>query len=100
METMFQRTTKSKRKRYSLSQKLNPDLMLKLSELVHGERDTVMIHSKALQSDICFVNPALRDPATLRVDCPVYTTRELAFLLSLSDEEFRRFHYLKTKLID
>lgn len=99
METLFQKTSKPKRRRANLSQKLTPDLLLKLSQLLQGERDMVMVHSKALQSDICFVNPALRDPATVQADCPVYTTRELAFILSLSPEEFRRFHYLKTKLV-
>jgi len=100
MESMLQKTTKPKRRKTNLSQGLNPDLLLRLSELLQGERDMVMIYSKALQSDICFVNTALCDPETLQIDCPIYTTRELAFVLSLSDEEFRRFHYLKTKLID
>ncbi len=78
---------------------LNADLLLQLYELLQGERGLVKVHSKSLNSSLYFVNPAVQDPETLGVDCPVYTTRELAFVLSLSEEEFRRFHYLKTKLV-
>jgi hypothetical protein len=76
-----------------------PDLLLALYELVQGEREMVRVYSKALQSDICFVNPERVNPETLTLDCPVYTTRELAYIISLSPEEFQRFHYLKTRLV-
>jgi len=76
-----------------------PDLLLALYELVQGEREMVRVYSKALQSDICFVNPERVNPETLAVDCPVYTTRELAYIISLSEEEFQRFHYLKMRLV-
>jgi hypothetical protein len=59
----------------------------------------VRVHSRALDSEICFVNPEIHDPEKLSPDCPAYTTRELAFVLSLSPSELRRYHYLKMKLI-
>ena len=71
--------------------------MFKLSELLRGKRDIVKVRSDAFDSDICFVNPALRDPSTLQTDCPVYTTKELAHILSLSPEEFQQFHDLKVR---
>ena len=76
-----------------------PDLLLALYELVQGDREMVRVYSKALQNDICFVNPERVNPETLAFDCPVYTTRELAYIISLSEEEFQRFHYLKTRLV-
>ena len=78
---------------------LNPDLLLKLYELLQGEREMVRLYSKALESELCFVNPERQKPDQLSMDCPVYTTRELAYVLSLSQEDFRRFHYLKTRLV-
>ncbi len=78
---------------------LNPDLVLKLYELLEGERDSVRLFSKALNCDLLFVNPERVNPDLLTHDCPVYTTRELAYVLSLTPEEFRRFHYLKMKLV-
>ncbi len=78
---------------------LNPDLVLQLYELLEGERDTIRLYSKALNGEVLFVNPERVNPDLLAHDCPVYTTRELAYVLSLSEEEFRRFHYLKTKLV-
>lgn len=85
----------NKRRRTNRSQPLSTDLMLKLYELLQGERDMVRVHSDALDSDICFVNAALCDPSSLLTDCPVYTTRELVHVLSLSADEFRRFHEVK-----
>jgi hypothetical protein len=78
---------------------LDPDLLLKLYELLQGEREVVYVYSKALQSKLCLVNPDIQDPAQLATDCPIYTTRELAYIISLSGEDFRRFHYLKTRLV-
>lgn len=75
------------------------EMLVKLYELLHGERDMVRVQSKALDSEICFINPEVHDPEKLSPDCPVYTTRELAFVLSLSPSELRQYHYLKMKLV-
>ena len=103
MKEALQQNNKRTRKRVKKEShvEMSPDLLLQLYELLEGERDTVRVYSRALQSELCFVNPALCDPEQLKLqsDCPVYTTRELAFVLSLTEEEFRRFHYLKTKLV-
>jgi len=78
----------------------SPELLVKLYELLQGERNIIRTYSHVLQSELCFVNAEKTSPEELaRLDCPVYTTRELAYILSLSDEEFRRFHYLKTRLV-
>lgn len=76
------------------------DLVLRIYELLQGERDMVKIYSKQLRCEIYLVNPALKDPQELRVPVPVYTTHELAFVLALSGEELKRFHYLKKKLLE
>lgn len=101
MEATIQPTVKRSRQRQSAGShiSLDPDLVLKLYELLQGERDMVRLRSRVLDAEVCFVNPAQTDPDALPKDCPVYTTRELAYVLSLSDEDFRRFHYLKTKLV-
>ncbi len=78
--------------------KLNPDMLVQLYELLEGEREMVRVFSKALNEEICFVNPELVDVEKLPVDLPVYTTREIAFVLSMQPDEFRRYHYLKTRL--
>jgi len=91
---------KTRRRHTSAAIDINGDLQLQLYELLQGQRGVVWVYSRAVQSELCFVNPAVQDPETLEVDSPVYTTRELAFVLSLSEEEFRRYHYLKMKLID
>lgn len=101
MDISTQTVSKRARKRVKSGEhiRLNPDLLLQLYELLEGERAMVRVYSNALQSEICFVNPTRQDPDQLKSDCPVYTTRELAFVLSLSEEDFRRFHYLKMKLV-
>ncbi len=101
METIVQQTSQRTRKHHQPQKHipLDTDLLLKLYELLQGERDMVRVYSKALQSELCFVNPDLVDPTQLNIDCPVYATRELAYVLSLSAEDFRRFHYLKTRLV-
>jgi hypothetical protein len=77
-----------------------PDLRVTLYELLQGKRNMLRVYSELLQDELCFVNAESLPPEDLaRLDCPVYTTRELAHILSLSDEEFRRFHYLKTRLV-
>ncbi len=103
METIVQNTAKRTRQRSKPASRehiaLDPDLLLKLYELLEGDREMVRLYSRALDGEICFVNPALKDPDQLDLDCPVYTTRELAYIISLSEEDFRRFHYLKTRLV-
>ena len=101
MDTIIQQTGKRIRKRSKQNShiQLNADLLLKLYELLQGERDMVRAYSKALQNELCFVNPKRKDPAQPAIDCPVYTTRELAYVISLSEEDFRRFHYLKMRLV-
>jgi hypothetical protein len=82
------------------TQEKSSELLVQLYELLQGERHMIRIHSHVLQSELCFVNTEKISPEELtRLDCPVYTTRELAYIISLSDEEFRRFHYLKTRLV-
>ncbi len=95
-------TTTKTRRRAAAARGLdvNPDVLLQLYELLQGERGKVTVYSKALGSPIHFVNPAVVDPESLEDTLPVYTTRELAFVLSLSDEELRRYHYFKQQLID
>ncbi len=79
---------------------LSPDLLLQLYELLQGARGKVAVYSRALGCKIFFVNPAVVDSETLDKTIPIYTTRELAFVLSLSSEELRRYHYFKQHLID
>lgn len=74
-------------------------MMVALHELLQGERASVNIFSKALDGEICFFNPALVDPLELDDTLPAYSTRELAFVLSLSAEELQRYHHLKTCLV-
>lgn len=81
-----------------LEEKL-PDLLVILYELLQGQRDMVRVYSKVLQSEICLVNTPLSTPELLALDCPVYTTRELAQIISLSPEEFQRFHHVKTRMV-
>ena len=97
MKSTIRRSTTKKRRRTKLSLQLSHNLILKLSELLQGERSMLKVHSNTFDSDICFVNPVVCDPATLQMECPVYTTRELAQVLSLSPAEFRRFHETKAE---
>jgi len=99
MQNLIQKPGERLRRRRGSSYKIQPELMLKLSELLQGERDMIKVYSRAFNSDICFINPAVCDPSTLPTDCPVYTTRELAHVLSLSPEEFRRFHGVKKQRV-
>jgi len=77
----------------------SPDLLLLLYELLQGQREMVRVYSRALQSEICLVNTPQTRPELLTLDCPVYTTRELAQIISLSAEEFQRFHDRKTRMV-
>lgn len=98
MEAVLTKTTR-RRSRHKADQHFDADMLLKLYELLQGERDMVRVHSKALDSEICFVNPDVHNPEQMQLDCPAYTTRELAFVLSLSPSELQRYHYLKMKLV-
>jgi hypothetical protein len=75
------------------------DLLVALYELLQGERNMVRVYSKALQSELCFINPEQLNSDLLPTDCPIYSTKELAHIISLSEEEFRRYHYLKIKMV-
>jgi len=99
MEAVLTKTTTRRRSRRKTDQHFDADMLLKLYELLQGERDMVRVHSKALDSEICFVNPEVFNPEQMPLDCPAYTTRELAFVLSLSPSELQRYHYLKMKLV-
>ena len=101
MKIALQKNNKRTRKRpvQKSAQKNNNDLTLVLYELLQGKREFVRVYSNTLQSDLCFVNPNKLDLATLNIDCPVYTTKELAYIITLSKEDFLRFHYLKTRLV-
>ncbi len=99
MEALLNKPLTRQRIRRNTEKAFDGDMLIKLYELLQGERDMVRVHSKALGSDICFVNPELHNPEALPPDCPAYTTRELAFVLSLSPGELQRYHYLKMKLI-
>ncbi|GEM_PF-5100214 len=92
METMAIRPALKRLKRVKKSKSFSPDL------LVQGERESVRVYSKALDSELYFVNSEDVAHQQKSLNCPVYTTRELAFVLSLSPSELKRYHYLKQKL--
>jgi len=100
MQTISTSAKKFHKKRSGRRQKnaINPDVLVKLYELVQGEREMVKFYSKSLDSELCFVNPALQDVEKLPADVTIYTTRELSFVLSMNPEELQRYHYLKMKL--
>lgn len=75
------------------------DMLLQLYELLQGEREMVRVYSKALNGEICFVNSDDPLRGDLPAGLPVYSARELSFVLSLSAAELRRYHYLKMKLV-
>ena len=75
------------------------DMLMKLYELLQGQRNKVIVFSKVLNEKLMFINPAFYPEAELDTENTVYTTRELAFVLSLNTEEFRRYHYLKRHLV-
>ena len=98
METMVTRHSPKRLKRQKQQSSFDADIMLQLYELLQGERDSVRVYSKELDSVVYFVNPDARPVKATPPECPVYTTRELAFVLSLTSEELKRYHYLKQKL--
>lgn len=75
------------------------DTLMQLYELLQGERKMVRVHSQTLDEDICFVNQEAGGDDGAATGCAQYSTRELSFVLSLSPEELKRYHYLKTSLI-
>ncbi len=77
----------------------SPDLLVVLYELLQGQREMVRVYSKVLQREICLINTPLSTSELLALDCPVYITGELAQIISLSPEEFQRFHHLKTRMV-
>ncbi len=99
MEIAVKSPAKRKLTRRKASRNFDADMMVKLYELLQGDRDMVKVYSKALDSEICFVNPALIDLDKSGMEGPAYSTRELSFVMSLSPAELRRYHYLKMKLV-
>ncbi|GAB4341000.1 MAG: hypothetical protein Kow0037_27260 [Calditrichia bacterium] len=102
METIFSPATAPRQTEPRSGQQsfhLSPDLLLQIYELLQGERDMVRVYSHTLQCHLSFVNPERQNPELLQNGDPVYTTRELAYVLSLSREDLIRFHYLKTRLV-
>ncbi len=91
--------TRNAASRRNNSAVMGQDMMVQLHELLEGERSIVRIYSKALGEEICFVNPEVEETAAEAEGKPVYTTRELAFIMSLSAAELQRYHYLKTRLV-
>ena len=91
---------KRKKRKIKPGKKPNADMFMKLFELLQGEREVMYVYSKKLGCKICLVNPALRNPKEVKSNHPVYTTNELAFILSFDANELERFHYLKTKLVE
>ncbi len=98
METMAIRPALKRIKREKKSKSFSPDMLVQLYELLQGERESVRVYSKVLDSELYFVNSEVLANQQKLSDCPVYTTRELAFVLSLTPSELKRYHYLKQKL--
>ena len=95
--------TSPKRRKKSQGKSVRPgnaDIFVKLFELLQGDRKKIYIYSKKLGCKICLVNPAVINPKKMKSNYPVYTTNELAFILSFDADELQRFHYLKTKLVE
>ncbi|HQU73869.1 MAG TPA: hypothetical protein PLG66_16305 [Calditrichia bacterium] len=87
-----------RRKKRSADSRFDKNTMVELYELLQGQREQVQVYSKALNSHVLFVNQAIeREQADSTM--PVFTTRELAFVLSLSEEELQRYYYLKMRLV-
>lgn len=106
MQAAIQQSSQRSRRRRSAGGRKNnrvpvgrAEVMRQLHDLLQGDRGMVEIYSKSLENTICFINPDIIDPESLGDDRPLYTTREISFVLSLSPEEFRRYHYLKTNLV-
>ncbi len=97
MQAIAISTEPRKRRKSRKSKPFNSEMLLNLYELLQGERDSVTMFSKALGEKIRFFNPAV-EPEEVPSGIASYSTRELAFVLSMTEEEFHRYHYLKTRL--
>lgn len=100
MKALANKRRKRTSGRFRTTKRSDVDIIVKLNELLQGEREVLKIYSKFLHSEVYLVNAALRAPETLQFNRPVYTTKELALLVAMSAEELRRYHYLKQKLIE
>jgi hypothetical protein len=94
-----QATNVRRRKLRDVQPKEDPDLLVKLYEFLQGERGELKIFSKVLGEELYFVNPVKIPESNWPTEKAVYTTREIAFVLSLSPAELQRYHYLKSKLV-
>ncbi len=93
-------TTKVRRRKLrDVQPKEDPDLLVKLYEFLQGERGELKIFSRVLGEELYFVNPVKIPESNWPMDKAVYTTREIALILSLSPSELKRYHYLKSKLV-
>jgi len=97
MQVATVRTVTRRRRKKREAKPFSSEMLVKLYELLQGERDSVILFSKALGEKIRFFNPAT-ETEEMRPDLPSYSTRELAFVLSMTQEEFYKYHYLKTHL--
>ena len=84
------------RRRSQKNSTFSNDMLIKLYELLRGERSAMKVFSKVLNEEIEFVSAAGEEADASR---PVYTTRELSFILSMSPDELRKYHYFKTRLV-
>ncbi len=75
----------------------NKDIILELFQVLEGQRSSLIFYSHTLECDICLVNTALADVEQQNMTCPVYTTDELAYILTLSQMDLKRYHYLKSR---
>lgn len=99
MEATMIKSKKRRRPAAKIEKQSDADMLVKLYELLQGERDIVRVFSRALNKEICFINPDVSEIEKNSADMPAYTTRELSFVMSLSPEELQRYHYLKMKLV-
>lgn len=95
MENVIQKSRGRARRWKTGTSESDAGLLLKLYELLQGERGVIRVHSNVLGSDVYFVNPAVCDLAELQSDCPVYTTGELAQVLELPPEGLGEFNRQK-----
>ena len=85
------------RRRSQKKSAFSNDMLIKLYELLRGERSAMKVFSKVLNEEIEFVSGAAEERGD--ASRPVYTTRELSFILSMSPDELRKYHYFKTRLV-
>ncbi|RMI13214.1 MAG: hypothetical protein D6681_06035 [Calditrichaeota bacterium] len=97
--TPRQRTRRLRRSAPAKSTTFAPDTLTQLYELLQGQRPMVKVYSRTLNTELCFVNPDVAQPVAIDPDTPVYSSRELSLVLSMTPEELQRYHYLKTRLV-